>query len=164
MSELRNIKLNGISIGKHRDGLSKNDLGKFRFQEEKMLNFEDFARIVKEEVDILPEYVHDELNGGVLVDSDVYLHPGRVADDLYILGTYSVDPILGKQIVIYYGSFIASLGNASESVYRNKIRETVRHEFLHHLETRAGLFTRGSLIEEDDRKMMEYYKSHELND
>ena len=125
------------------------------------MNFEDFAGIVKEEVDILPEYVHDELNGGVLVDSSVYLHPARLADDLYILGTYSVDPILGKQIVIYYGSFVSTLGNASESVYRDKIRETVRHEFFHHLETRAGLFTRGTLIEEDARRMMEYYKNHE---
>ena len=125
-----------------------------------MIDFEDFARIVMEEVDILPEYVHDALNGGVLVDSSVYLHPGRLADDLYILGTYSVDPILGKQIVIYYGSFISTLQNASESVYREKIRETVRHEFLHHLETNAGLFSKGSLVEDDDRKMMEYFKSH----
>ena len=125
-----------------------------------MLTFEDFARIVDDEVDLLPEYVHDELNGGVLVDSSVYLHPCRVADDLYILGTYSVDPILGKQIIIYYGSFISTLRDASESVYRDKIRETVRHEFLHHLETNAGLFSKGTLVEEDDRRMMEYYKSH----
>ena len=125
-----------------------------------MLDFDAFASIVMEEVNILPEYVHDELNGGVLVDSSVYLHPGRVADDLYILGTYSVDPILGKQIVIYYGSFFSALRDAPESVYRKKIRETVRHEFLHHLEARAGLFTKGSLVEEDDRRMMEYYKSH----
>lgn len=125
-----------------------------------MITFEDFASIVMEEVDLLPEYVHNELNGGVLVDSSAYLHPGRMADDLYILGTYTVDPILGKQIVIYYGSFISTFGNASESVYREKIRETVRHEFLHHLETNAGLFSKGTLIEDDDRRMMEYYKSH----
>ena len=125
-----------------------------------MITFEDFASIVMEEVDLLPEYVHNELNGGVLVDSSAYLHPARLADDLYILGTYTVDPILGKQIVIYYGSFISTFGNASESVYREKIRETVRHEFLHHLETNAGLFSKGTLIEDDDRRMMEYYKGH----
>ena len=125
-----------------------------------MVNFEDFAKIVMEEVDLLPEYVHDELNGGVLVDSSSYLHPGRVTDDLYILGTYTVDPLLGKQIVIYYGSFTSTLGNAPESVYREKIRETVRHEFLHHLETNAGLLTRGTLVEEDEKRMMEYYKIH----
>ena len=33
-------------------------------------------------------------------------------------------------------------------------------EFLHHLETNAGLFSQGSLVEEDDRRMMEYYKNH----
>ena len=92
-----------------------------------MITFDDFSRIVKEEVDLLPEYVHEKLDGGVLVDSDVYLHPDRLADDLYILGTYSVDPVFGRRIILYYGSFTATLGEASEPVYRNKIRETVRH-------------------------------------
>ena len=125
-----------------------------------MLDFDSFTKLVDEEVALLPAYVHNELNGGVLVDSETYLHPGRVADDLYILGTYNVDPILGRQIVIYYGSFIATLRDAPESAYRKRIRETVRHEFLHHLETNAGLFSKGSLIEEDDKRMMEYYKEH----
>ena len=125
-----------------------------------MITLDRFAEIVEEELALLPEYAHDELNGGVLIDPKVYMHPARLADDLYILGTYTVDPILGKQIVIYYGSFISTFGNASESVYREKIRETVRHEFLHHLETNAGLFSKGTLIEDDDTRMMEYYKSH----
>ena len=125
-----------------------------------MLTFDDFARIVREEVDLLPDFVHEKLDGGVLVDSDVYLHPKRLADDLYILGTYSVDPVFGKQIILYYGSFTATLGAASESAYRVRIRETVRHEFLHHLETRAGLYDKGTLIEEDARRMQDYYKSH----
>ena len=62
-----------------------------------MLSFEDFTRVLNEEVEALPEYVHEKLNGGVLADSSVYLHPGRVADDLYIFGTYSADPVFGKQ-------------------------------------------------------------------
>lgn len=128
-----------------------------------MLTFEDFAKIVKEEVELLPEYVHEKLDGGVLADSSVYLHPKRVADDLYILGTYSVDPVFGKQIVLYYGSFAATLKDEPEMVYRSKIRETVRHEFLHHLETRAGLYSRGTLIEEDARRMQEYYRNHSKN-
>lgn len=125
-----------------------------------MLSFEDFIRILNEEVEALPEYVHDKLNGGVLADSSVYLHPGRVADDLYIFGTYSVDPVFGKQIILYYGSFTAVLGDSSESAYRKKIRETVRHEFLHHLETRAGMYSKGTLAEQDAIKMREYYNSH----
>ena len=58
-----------------------------------MMTFEDFVRILNEEVALLPDYVHEELNGGVLADPSAYLHPARLADDLYILGTYSVDPI-----------------------------------------------------------------------
>ena len=125
-----------------------------------MLSFEDFTRVLNEEVEALPEYVHEKLNGGVLADSSVYLHPGRVADDLYIFGTYSSDPVFGKQIVLYYGSFTAVLKDSSESAYREKIRETVRHEFLHHLETRAGLYSKGTLAEEDAIKMREYYNAH----
>ena len=125
-----------------------------------MVTYEDFTRILNEEVASLPDYVHEELNGGVLADPDRYLHPGRLADDLYILGTYSVDPVFGKQIVLYYGSFAVTLGNAGEQVYRTRIRETVRHEFLHHLETLAGLNKNGSLAEEDARRMQEYYKLH----
>ena len=134
--------------------------GRSRMMDGMMLSFEDFTRILNEEVKALPEYVHEKLNGGVLADSSVYLHPGRVADDLYIFGTYSADPVFGKQIVLYYGSFAAVLGNSSESAYREKIRETVRHEFLHHLETRAGLYSKGTLAEEDAIKMQEYYNAH----
>ena len=125
-----------------------------------MVTYEDFVRILNEEMELLPSYVHEDLNGGVLADPGAYLHPGRVADDLYILGTYSVDPIFGKQIVLYYGSFYASLGNADEQAYQSKIRETLRHEFLHHLENRAGLNKKGSLVEEDARRMWEYYRNH----
>lgn len=134
--------------------------GRSRMMDGMMLSFEDFTRILNEEVKALPEYVHEKLNGGVLADSSVYLHPGRVADDLYIFGTYSADPVFGKQIVLYYGSFAAVLGDSSESAYREKIRETVRHEFLHHLETRAGLYSKGTLAEEDAIKMQEYYNAH----
>lgn len=125
-----------------------------------MMTYEDFVRILNEEVSLLPDYVHEELNGGVLAAPSTYLHPARLADNLYILGTYSVDSIFGKQIVLYYGSFVSSLGNTGEKVYRARIRETVRQEFLHHLESQAGPNKKGSLVEEDARRILEYYKSH----
>ena len=124
------------------------------------MTFDEFTDITEEELALLPEYVHEELNGGVLTDPEALLHPGRVADDLYILGTYSVDPFMGKQIVLYYGSFMAVMGDAGEKTIRAQIRETLRHEFRHHLETRAGLFTAGSLIEEDRNAMRKYYMQH----
>ena len=125
-----------------------------------MRTLEDVAAIAEEETAALPSYVYDELNGGVVVDPNACLHPARLEDDLYILGTYSSSPVMGKQIVLYYGSFTASLGNAGEAVYREQIRETIRHEFRHHLETRAGLFGAGTLVEEDKEKMLTYFMRH----
>ena len=127
-----------------------------------MMNFDEFSDIVEEELALLPEYVHEELNGGVLTDRSAYLHPGRMADDLYILGTYTTDPVMGKQIVLYYGSFMAVMGQAGEGAIRAQIRETLRHEFRHHLETRAGLFSTGTLIEEDRNAMRKYYMRHRM--
>ena len=124
------------------------------------MTFDEFSEIAEEEMALLPEYVHEELNGGVLTDPGTFLHPGRVADDLYILGTYTTDPIMGKQIVLYYGSFMETMGNADNASIRRQIRETLRHEFQHHLETRAGLFREGTLIEEDAETMRKYYMRH----
>lgn len=122
-----------------------------------MITYDAFDRIVQEEIALLPEYVHHDLTGGVLIDPGTYLHPARVADDLYIMGTYSTGGITGKAIILYYGSFMATMPNASEEALRLKIRETLRHEFLHHLETMAG---EKSLVDEDVDRMIQYLKSH----
>ena len=123
------------------------------------MTLDEFTAAVEEEIELLPPYVFDGLNGGVLIDEGRCLHPGRISDDLLILGIYSADRILGKQIVLYYGSFTASFGQ-NEALMREKIRETVRHEFRHHLETKAGMFGKDSLVEEDRQAMYRYYGMH----
>ena len=125
-----------------------------------MITYDEVEQMVREEMDKLPDYVHQDLNGGVLIDPAAYLHPARVQDDLYILGTYSQGGYLGKQIILYYGSFMAAMGNAAPEHIRAQIRDTLRHEFLHHLETRAGARKKGTLIEEDARRLAAYYRNH----
>ncbi len=125
-----------------------------------MIPIERFNEIVEEELKLLPAYVFEELNGGVVVDEKVNLHPKRMADDLYIMGTYSSSPTMGKQIVIYYGSFSKTMPFADEETLRMKIRDTLRHEFRHHMETRAGFFGKGTLIDEDKQEMDRYYLMH----
>ena len=125
-----------------------------------MIPIERFSEIVEEELKLLPDYVFEELNGGVIVDEKVNLHPDRLADDLYIMGTYSHSQIMGKQIAIFYGSFAATMGDADEETIRLKIRDTLRHEFRHHMETRAGFFGDGTLIDEDKREMDRYFLMH----
>ena len=125
-----------------------------------MIPFEDFSAIVAEEVELLPAYACAGLNGGVVVHEEAKLHPNSLADDLYILGIYHVDGHLGKQIVLYYGSFAASVFTDSREIIRKRIRETVRHEIRHHLETEAGLYGTGTLVEEDWNSMVDYYRRH----
>ncbi len=123
------------------------------------MTFDEFTMIADEEARKLPKYVYEGLSGGVLVDPNVLLHPKRLADDLYILGTYEMDRY-GKRIVLYYGSFMAVMGWSHEDYVRERIRETLRHEFLHHMEYKAGLTGKGSLIEYDNDRMAEYYRQH----
>ena len=129
-----------------------------------MIDFERFTEIVEDEIKLLPGYVFDDLNGGVIVDEKAYLHPKRLADDLYIMGTYSTSPVMGKQIKIYYGSFAATMGDSPEDKVKKKVRDTLRHEFQHHMETRAGFFGDGTLIDEDKQEMARYYAMHKKPD
>ena len=129
-----------------------------------MISIERFNEIVEEELALLPEYVFNDLNGGVVVDEKINLHPDRLADDLYIMGTYSTSPVMGKQIVIYYGSFTKTMPYADEETLRLKIRDTIRHEFRHHMETRAGFFGKGTLIDEDKQEMNRYFLMHAKRD
>lgn len=139
--------------------MDTDDGKKLTLENENMMSFETFCEIAEEEAALLPEYAYDELEGGVLADPGTYLHPKRVEDDLYILGTYSRE-LTGRKIVLYYGSFKAVMGNASEEEVRKQIRDTLRHEFRHHLESRAGLYFGGTLIEEDRDSMIRYYMRH----
>ena len=123
------------------------------------ISYEAFREIVSEEMDLLPQYVFDELSGGVLVEKRARLSPDSVDNDLFCLGLYRWDG-LGKQVTLYYGSFVEVLGSAGEAVYRARIRETLRHEFRHHMETRAGEFGKGSLLEEDARQREQYIQAH----
>lgn len=124
-----------------------------------MLTYDEFGEVLEEEVGLLPDYVMDELSGGVILEEREYPHPDRLADDLYILGTYSRGR-MGTQVALYYGSFVRTLQHASDEAVRAQIRETLRHEFLHHMEARAGLYGRGTLIEEDKKHMVKYYMRH----
>ena len=134
-------------------------------QEEKVppFTYEQFRTIVEDEADQIPEEFYDELSGGVIVSERTYLSPKRVKDDLYILGTYKVSNI-GKQISLYYGSFVEVYGYCSEETLKKQVRKTLRHEFRHHMETRAGIFGKKSLLEEDRKKIEDYYERHRIID
>lgn len=98
----------------------------------------EMTEILEDLVDELPEELFDGLNQGIIIKEEAKQHaqtiPGR---PLYILGEY-VRNQLGKQIIIYYGSFERVYSRLNEAQLKDRLRETLRHEFRHHWEYLAG--------------------------
>lgn len=66
--------------------------------------------------------------------------PGEKRDGgLLVLGECVRDGLLGRRVVLYYGSFAALLRNSPRGAWEREIRRTVRHELRHHLELLAGV-------------------------
>lgn len=114
---------------------------------------ERMTELLGELIDELPDKLFDGLNGGVILQEESKMHdlavPGR---PLYIMGEY-VRSRMGKQIVIYYGSFKQVYSYLNEEQLKDKLRGTLRHEFRHHWEHLAG---EGDLIEQDNEYLRKY--------
>lgn len=108
-------------------------------------------------VDEIPGMYFEQLNGGVILLEACKEHP-ESQGDLYIMGEYCNRRDLGRNIGIYYGSFMRVYGNAPEALLRLKLRESLLHELTHHLETLAG--ERGLVIQ-DQMQLAEYRRVHQ---
>lgn len=105
--------------------------------------------------DEIPDEIFRDLNLGILVSEEVKLNEQSAAGlPLYTLGVYSRGP-MGRQIIIYYGSFMAAFGHLEEAALVDKLRETLKHELLHHLENQGGEFG----LEFEDYLRLQRYKS-----
>lgn len=121
------------------------------------MNKDVFEMFLDEVACELPEEFFADLNGGIIISDEALLHENSLADDLYIMGEYHYDPIIGRHIVIYFGSFNKVFGNLSDRRLKNELRRVLRHEFRHHLESLSG--ERGLEIE-DEMEIEEYLKKH----
>ncbi len=123
-----------------------------------MITIEEAQEMLDELACELPQEFYGELNGGISLLPDTKLHPERRADDLYIMGEYVRDWRMGRYIIIYFGSFSTLYGHLPRDAFKKKLRETLRHEFTHHLESLAG--ERGLEIR-DEEDMERYYTERE---
>jgi hypothetical protein len=119
-----------------------------------MIDINRFEEMADELTCELPECFFNELNGGVNIVEYIKVHPqSSEREPMFIMGEYSVTRETGRTIYIYYGSFMRMYANAPESVFIQKLRSTLRHEFRHHLESLAG----DSTLETEDAAMLERY-------
>ena len=87
-----------------------------------------------------PEAFFQDLDGGIQLEEKALPDPEFPPGEMYIMGEY-VHDLLGRYILLYYGSFAALLSKEDEAGWKAEIFATVAHEFTHHLEETAGLHT-----------------------
>lgn len=118
-----------------------------------MITIDDAQQMLDEIAEELPPEFYKELNGGILLLPESKVSPYARNGDLYIMGEYVRHPVMGRLIYIYFGSFERIYGHLGEGPFKEQLRETLLHEFTHHLESLAG--ERG-LEKKDDVSLEKY--------
>lgn len=122
-----------------------------------MITIDEAQNILDEIAEELPEIFFEELNGGILLLPDKLRSEYDLDDDLYVLGDYCYSSTMGRYINIYFGSFEELFADCSDEEIIEELRETLLHEFTHHLESLAG---EDGLEIEDEIQLQAYLKSH----
>jgi predicted Zn-dependent protease with MMP-like domain len=116
-----------------------------------LLSYDDAGELLDAFAEELPAEFFNELNGGVVLSERKKRHPD--VRGVYILGEYHHEHVLGRYIIIYYGSLAAVCAGESDDYFAEELRKTLRHEFTHHVESLAG--ERG-LERKDEERMRRY--------
>ena len=120
-----------------------------------MISIEEYRKIISDLMDELPEEFFQELTGGVIVSETVIIPDYAKDNDLFTLGQYQIFSGV-RQITLFKGSFDRAYPYANAAEARNILREILRHEFRHHLESLGGIHNSSSLEAEDELKKQEY--------
>lgn len=120
-----------------------------------MITIDDAQVMLDDIAEGLPQEFYKELNGGILLLPDVKFSEYARKADLYIMGEYVRGGVMGRLIYIYFGSFERVYGHLSPEAFKEQLRETLLHEFTHHLESLAG--ERG-LEKKDDVSLDKYLR------
>ena len=100
--------------------------------------YEQMGDMLEQVAAEFPDVFFEELDGGIQLEERAMPDPDFPPGEMYIMGEYCHD-MLGRYILLYYGSFAALLAGEDEEVWLDEIFATVAHEFTHHLEETAGL-------------------------
>ncbi|MGI6690854.1 MAG: hypothetical protein GX916_11680 [Clostridiales bacterium] len=105
-----------------------------------MIDIDRFTHTLDELTGALPAEVFKGLNLGVgVVDRAKRGHDTPGGAPVYILGEYHVHPVMGRGVVLYYGSFLRVFPHLDgEASWRREIDRVLKHELTHHLESQAG--------------------------
>lgn len=100
------------------------------------MEYNEFCDYVNEIIENeIPTELLEGLNLGIIVMPE--LKRSDEETNRTVMGLY-VRNVMGKQVIIYYGSFLKLYGNSPEVVWKKKVLSTIKHELTHHIEARAG--------------------------
>ena len=125
-----------------------------------MITLDEMEAMLNDIAEKLPKEIFKGLNGGIVLLPEFKENPIGRNNDLYILGEYHGGGILGRYITIYYGSFMRVNGHFNKESMREKLAHTLKHEFVHHLESMAG---ERDLEIEDAKFISDYLKRKDHN-
>ena len=106
--------------------------------EKNMISIDEMQIMLDDIADSFPQEFFEELNGGIVLLPEAKKHEQSKDNDLYILGEYNRGGSMGRYISLYYGSFMRVYGHLSNDQIKDKLSNTVKHEFRHHIESLAG--------------------------
>lgn len=118
-----------------------------------MISIDEMQELLEKIAQEVPEPFFRDLNGGISLLEEAAVSPEAADEDLFTLGEYCEDEVMGRFIVIYYGSFCEVFADADAKEIEAELRETLFHEFTHHLESLAGEYG----LEEKDAAELEAY-------
>ncbi|HZK39772.1 MAG TPA: metallopeptidase family protein [Clostridia bacterium] len=124
-----------------------------------MVTIAEMEKMLDDIASEFPKELFNELNGGIILLPEAKANPA--GKNLYILGTYHRGGNLGRYISIYYGSFEKVYGYLSKEQLSKRLTHTLKHEFMHHLESLAG--EKGLEIK-DAEFLTNYLKKHPSQD
>lgn len=118
-----------------------------------MVTIDEAQHMLDKIAESLPQEFYVDLNGGILLLPDAKQSPYSRHGDLWIMGEYVRSSSMGRYISIYYGSFQKAYGHLSSEEFEEQLKETLLHEFTHHLEGLAG---EKGLEKWDDERIKKY--------
>ena len=105
-----------------------------------------------------PDAFFEELDGGIQLEEQALPDPEFPPGEMYIMGEYCHD-MLGRYIVLYYGSFAALLADEDEETWKEELYTTLAHELTHHVEGLANAHGLDDKDEEQLLRMLEEYQT-----
>ena len=122
-----------------------------------ILTYEQMGDLLEEIAGQFPDVFFQDLNGGIQLEEEALPDPDFPEGEMYIMGEYCHD-MLGRYILLYYGSFAALLAEEDEEVWREELFLTIAHEFTHHMEDTAMLHALDDKDAEFLRQALEEYR------